>query len=65
MSKSLLDWKADEASNLELMRLTTERWHRQGLLKQPEDVRIHAAKQLTDPSKRVNSTGRPRKANAG
>lgn len=57
--KTLLDWKAEHARDLEVMRANTRRWQRKGIIATPEDVRIRAAKKLTNPSKRVNSTGRP------
>jgi len=59
--KSLLDWKASEAIDLEAMRANTRRWARMGLIKRPEDVRIHAPKKMSDPI--VRKPGR--KAHAG
>ncbi len=44
--KTLLDWKADAARDLAMMRANTARWQRQGLLKTPGDVKIRAAKKL-------------------
>ena len=47
MAKTLLDWKTIHAADLEVMRANTARWVHTGLIKRPEDVRIHVRKVMS------------------
>ena len=56
MAKTLLDWKTIHAADLEVMRANTARWVHTGLIKRPEDVRIHASKAMSaKPKKRAHA----------
>jgi hypothetical protein len=46
-AKTALDWKADHARDLEVMRANTEQWIRDGIVKTPKDVRVRAGKSMS------------------